>query len=543
MIWFTLFRRLGFLLIALLLLPVFSPALAFADDESTRDRRYRQLLEKRQSILDSLQRDLDSVRSWCMEHELPDAVEEVSRVAQQILTPDVESSQPKYVSPPVSKSLPIEHQQWQLQLRHHREERAKELYTLARSTLRAGFPSLAYMMIGDVIRIDPDHQFARSILGTELFTDPTRKDDAGYAGEWVSLFEKRMRSGSRPHVNHATYGWIPAGNVARYDEGLRPWKSDWVSVEKEGELRRDFRNAWEVRSEHFLVKTNVSLETGVQLSQRLELFNDWLQQNFAAFFDTPKTLQDRFEAASSRSSDRKSNPMEVHYYATRDEYQKRVQGKVPPNLETNGLYWEDDRTSYFFDNPDKIGYSTLYHEATHQILDLATREARNTAEKARGLKLRQRPAPRWKLGEKSNFWILEGIACYFESFDIEEGHVAVGRPDYVRFDIARQRIVDPKFFYYLPSQQFSALGQEEFQHHPQITQLYTQGAGFAHFLMHYEDGLYRDDLITLLSEIYRPDPDRVLEEPSLPAIAGVSFELLDHQYHTHMQNLIELTTP
>lgn len=543
MIWLMRLRHPEFVLIALLLLSVFSQGQAAGDDQSTRDRRYRQLLEKRQSILDSLERDLDSVRSWCIEHELPEAVDDVSRLTQQILSPDVDSSRPKYVSPPVSKSLPIEEQQWQLQLRHHREERAKELYTLARSTLRAGFPSLAFMMIGDVIRIDPDHRFARSILGTELFVDPIRKNDAAYAGEWVSLFEKKMRSGSRPHIYHAEYGWIPAGNAARYDQGLRPWKSDWVSAEKEGELRRNFRNAWEIQSEHFLVKTNVSLEVGVQISQRLEIFNDWLQQNFAAFFDTPQTLQDRFEAASSRSSGRKPKQMEVHYYATRDEYQERVHGKVPPNLETNGLYWEDDRTSYFFDNPDKIGYSTLYHEATHQILDLATREARNTAAKARGLKLRQRPAPRWKLGEKSNFWILEGIACYFESFDIEDGHVSVGRPDYVRFDIARQRIVDPKFYYYLPAQQFSALGQEEFQHHPQITQLYTQGAGFAHFLMHYEDGLYRDDLITLLSEIYRPALDKVLEEPSLPEIAGVSFELLDRQYHTHMQNLIELTTP
>ena len=26
-------------------------------------------------------------------------------------------------------------------------------------------------------------------------------------------------------------------------------------------------------------------------------------------------------------------------------------------------------------------------------------------------------------------------------------------------------------------------------------------------------------------------------------VNGVSFEILDRQYHTHMQNLIELTTP
>ena len=539
MLWYSTTHRLRFFLIAVLLLPVFMSDRTAADDDSTRDRRHRQLLEKRQSILDALQRDLDSVRTWCTEHKLPEADAEVAELARQILSPDADYSPSKLVTPPVSKSLSIEDQQWQLQLRHHREERAKELYTLARSTLRAGFPSLAFMMIGDVIRTDPDHKYARSILGTQMFTDPVRKDDPEYAGEWVSQFEKLIRSGSRPNVYHEKYGWLPAGNVARYDEGLRPWKGDWVSAEKDAELRRDFRNAWEVRSENFLVKTNVSLEVGVQLSQRLEIFNNWLQQNFAAFFDTPQALQDRFEAASARSPVRKQNQMEVHYYATREEYQKRVEGKVPVNLETNGLYWEDDRTSYFFDNPEKIGFSTLCHEATHQILDLATRESRQVAARARGLKLRQRPAPRWKLGERSNFWIAEGIACYLESFDVEDGHVSVGRPDFVRFDIARQRVLDPKFYYYLPAKKFTALGQDEFQHHPQITQLYTQGAGFSHFLMHYEDGLYRDDLITLLSEFYRPDPDSVLEEPSLSKISGVSFETFDRQYHAHMQNLAE----
>jgi len=504
-------------------------------DDSTRDRRHRQLLEKRYEILESLQRDLKSVRTWCIEHELPDADAEVAELTQGILAPDADFALPKLVTPPVSKALPIEEQQWQLQLRHHREERAKELYTLARSTLRAGFPSLAFGMIGDVIRIDPDHKYARSVLGSQLFADPASKDELDYAGEWVSQFEKEKRS--KGNVYHPSYGWILAADVDRYDEGMRPWKGNWISIEKDAELRRNFANGWVIESENFKVKTNVSLEVGVQMSQRLEIFNAWLQQNFAAFFDTPQTLQDRIEAASLRSSKRKKKPLEVYYYATREEYQKQVEDKVPPNLETNGLYWEDDQRSYFFDNPDKIGFSILYHEATHQILDMATRDAQNIAARARGLKLKQRPPYKWKLGENSNFWVLEGIACYFESFEIENGHVSVGDPAYVRFDTACQRIVNPGDAFFMPSQTFMRLGKQDFQYHPQLGPLYTQGAGFAHFLMHFEDGLYRDDLITLLSEIYRPDPADALNEPSLPEISGVSFDMFDRQYHSHMQSL------
>ena len=131
------------------------------------------------------------------------------------------------------------------------------------------------------------------------------------------------------------------------------------------------------------MKTNVSLEEGVQLSTKLEIFHAWLQQNFAAFFETPKSLQERFEKAGRPSSARRTRPMEVHYYATRDEYQKRVQGKVPPNIETNGLYWQPDRTCYFYRNPEKQDLSTLFHEATHQILDVATADARRVAARAR----------------------------------------------------------------------------------------------------------------------------------------------------------------
>lgn len=511
---------------------------ANADENATRDRRHRQLIDQRQKVLSSYKDDLAAVAAWCEEHQLPDAQQKVLELAAKITSEAEEPDLSSFVTPPVDKSLPVDEQQWMLQLQHHRETRAAELYTLARSSLRAGFPSLAFSIIGDVLRVDPDHKYGRSIMGKQKYIDPTRKDDPEYAGEWVSAFEKKMRGESRPQVNHPDFGWIPLTSVARYEQGLRPWKGDWISVEKEAELRRDFRNAWEVPSEHFLVKTNVSLEAGVELSRRLEVFHGWLQQNFAAFFDTPQSLQDRFEKATDRSADRNVKPMEVHYYATREEYQKRVQGKVPANLETNGLYWQPERTSYFYLNPERRDLTTLFHEATHQILDVNTTSDRVLAARTRARKLRQRRIEDWVLCEHSNFWLIEGLACYFESFEIdEEGKVTVGNPDYVRFNTARQRLLDPSFFFYMPSLQFFALGKDEFQSHPQVSPLYTQASGYVHFLMHYDDGLYRDDLIQLLTAVYRPDAEKITEEPSLTRIAGVSYDELDRQYREHMQNM------
>ena len=510
---------------------------AAADETATENRRRQQFQQKRQAALDALTSDLQAVQKWCLDKSLPEEAQHVGQLALKLrsATP---APPPRMAQPPVSERLPLVQQQWRLQVRHHRTERGRELYTLARSALRAGFPSLAFDMITDVLNADPDHKYARSIIGHQLFNDTARRDDADYAGEWVSPFEASMRSGIRPHVRHPEFGWIPATHVIRYEEGMRPWKGDWISVEKEAELRRSFRNAWEIPSEHFLVKTNLSLEAGVQLSDNLETFYGWLQQNLAAFFDTPEAMQDRFENASRRRRGSSTmRPMEVHFYATKAEYNRRVQGKIPPNVETNGLYWQPDRTSYFFNDPDKTDWSTLYHEATHQILDVATSDAREKAARARALKLRQRRAETWDLCGNSNFWLIEGLACYFESFEINNGVVSVGRPDYIRFDTARQRMLYPDVFFYVPQQQFMALGKDAFQQSSNVSQLYTQASGTAHFLLHYDDGRYRDAFVKLLSAVYRPDLRRILEEPSFDRISGVSFDQLDREYRLHMQQL------
>ena len=509
-----------------------------ADEAPRRDRLHRQILEKRQAIFDGLQADLESVEDWCDKHELPEVIPQVQAIRQSLASPEPNFEPPRLVTPEVDGTLPLDEQQWRLQIQNHRRERGAELYSLARQALRNGFPSLAFSLISEVVRIDPDHKYARSVLGQLIFSDPQRKEEPGYAGEWVSQFEKQKRSGSKPQTFHPEFGWIPITSVSRYEEGLRPWKGGWISTEKEAEHRRDFRNAWEIPSEHFLVKTNVSLEVGLELSQKLELYYEWLQQHFAAFFETPAALQDRFDNATLRGSAHKRGPMELHFYAKRDEYQKRVEGKVPPNLETTGYYSQENRTTYFFMDRKERTLSTLFHEATHQILDIHTLEARRAAARARAQKLRQKPTE-WGLGERSNFWIIEGLACYFETFEVNEGKVTIGRPDNVRVIRAIDRLTRPEDQFYLPSKEFLALGRNDFMHHPQVAPLYTQAAGFTHFLMHYEDGLYRDDLIALLAAIYRPDGDYILQEPSLARIAEVTHDAFDQQYRTYMQNLAE----
>lgn len=529
----------AFILVILAALAVSPCEVVSAQSTQRTELRLAQFRQKRRDVLLNLQHELSTVSRISIENGMPEMAVDVTALSLDLVSPSSSERLPRMAQLSLNSNLSSNQQTVMNRIASLRTDKAKEMYSLARSALReARLPSFAYELIHDVLRLDPDHKLARAVLGQQLFHDALRKDDATYAGEWVSPFEAKMRTGTRPEVNHPTYGWIPAANVTRYDEGLRPWRGQWISRQKEAELRRTFSNAWEVRTEHFLIRTNTSLEEGVELSRQLEVYYDWLHSSFAAFFDTPAELQSRFaQAQPGRRRIANTRPMEVHFFSTREEYNRSTRGKVPPTIVTNGLYWEPDRTCYLFRNPEDPELSTAFHEATHQILDWATRDHRLIAARKYQRVARQRQVQKWVLCRNSNFWLLEGIACYMESFRITPNGTTVGDPNNIRFVGATHRLLIDNFYVDLRS--FSSLGEDGFRKHPNHTQLYTQGSGFAHFLLHYEDGVYRDALVKLLSDVYRPDLAHIKQEPSLAEITGVSFDELDLQYRDHMQDLAD----
>lgn len=71
---------------------------------------------------------------------------------------------------------------------------------------------------------------------------------------------------------------------------------------------------------------------------------------------------------------------------------------------------------------------------------------------------------------------------------------------------------------------------KEFQHSPDLTKNYAQASGLARFLMHYENGRYRESLVAQLTSLYSGDV-RVRENTKgLDLLTGVDYEELDRQY-------------
>ncbi len=80
-----------------------------------------------------------------------------------------------------------------------------------------------------------------------------------------------------------------------------------------------------------------------------------------------------------------------------------------------------------------------------------------------------------------------------------------------------------------------------FQFAPALTKNYTQAAGLARFFMHYDNGRYREALVSHLSQLYSGD-NRVRDHAAaLDELTGVDFEELDRQYREDARQTEEAT--
>lgn len=446
---------------------------------------------------------LEQIAARC-ERSFPDEAVQIRELATK---PDTRifrtQTLPATARPKIPATLPDDEKSWRTELQQLRSDFARDLYLLSRRALMTGYPSYAWQLVQETARQDPDHEFARRILGYK------RQGD-----QWLTPFAAQMQR--QQFVWHDRFGWLKKNQVADYEAGKRYYRR-WMSVEQEAEIRRDFKHAWEVRTENYLVKTNHSLERGVEIAKSLESYHNFFLQTFAGFFNTPEQMKKLFQnAANGPASSTLRNPYEVHYYRTRDEYITRLRGKVPSIEITNGLYYTSDRTAYFYFDPAQQNSDTIFHEATHQLFYENLPQERPVA-----------------LDE--NFWVIEGIACYMESFRNENGRMTLGDAKHVRIDSARYRLLNDG--YYVPLSQFAAMSMQAFQTDPNITKNYSQASGLAHFFMHYDSGRYRDALVEHLSQLYRPNPRGAFRVQSLEELTGTAYSELDREYAEYMKEM------
>jgi hypothetical protein len=394
-----------------------------------------------------------------------------------------------------------------------RNRYADELFGLAKRAAEAGQLSLAFQWATEAVRENPDHADARRVLGYEQ-----------REGRWLTSYGIRMADAGK--IWHPKFGWIAAADVPRYESGERLIGTRWVSVEDARARRKDLKNGWQVRTDHFLVTTNHSLEAAAELAVRLERLHQVWRQLFAGFYLTENETRRLF--AGERGPRKQVRPFRVYYHKDRDQYAAVLRRRQPRIAETLGIYFDDHREAHFFAGDVAAGDSpaipstgeppvaTLYHEAVHQLFQ------------------ESKPAAK-QIGSVANFWIVEGVAAYFETLTEHADGAAglyytIGESTAGRLPAARERLLDG---FYMPLAELTRLGKDELQRHPDITKLYSQSAGMAAFLMDGQQGRYREPLVRYLQAVYAGKDN----DQSLAEAAGTSYGELDAQYRGYMESL------
>lgn len=381
-----------------------------------------------------------------------------------------------------------------------RNKYADALFELAKEAAEAGQSSLAFQWATETLRENPDHADARRVLG---YVERN--------GKWLTPYGVKMRDAGKTW--DAQKGWIAETATAIPESRI------------DASRHADIKNGWQVRTDHFFVTTNHSLAAGAELAARLErLYQVW-RQLFAGFYYSEQEVKGLF--TGERIARVSARQFKVFYHRNRDDYINNLSRRQPQIADTLGIYFDTNAEAHFYaedktaDKADSTDTAdapaaTLYHEAVHQLFQESKTGAR-------------------RIGEISNFWVVEGVATYFETLtehnDAKMGlYYTIGELSAGRLPKARERLHDN---YYVPLADLTKIGKLEMQHRDDVVKLYSQSSGLAAFLLDGAEGRYREPMVRYLQAVYtRHDNDQTLAEAT-----GSSYSELDAAYRRFMESL------
>jgi hypothetical protein len=265
---------------------------------------------------------------------------------------------------------------------------------------------------------------------------------------------------------------------------------------------------WTLVSPHFRITTDLSPEAATDLAIQLEEVHSVWQQVFFRVWTSPDALKERF--AGGAASLGRTPKHRVVLFRDRKEYLQKLLPFEPKIQESQGYYMKGKETAYLYGGDGSLA-TTWFHEVVHQLFQETGRAVSD-------------------VGEPWNFWVVEGIAVYFESLVRHSNYYTVGGFDADRLQFARARRFSGDF--YMPAAELGELGRKQFQAQgDMLAKIYTQSAGLAHFLMDGEGGRFRRPWIEFLRLVYR----RQDSADTLPVLLGLPFEKVDEHYAEFLQ--------
>ncbi|MHB0958021.1 MAG: leucine-rich repeat domain-containing protein [Pirellulaceae bacterium] len=347
---------------------------------------------------------------------------------------------------------------WHAKFADLRQQQAERLFDLARAEAEAGNEGVAYRLLHEVLREDPDHAGARQVL------DYTR-------GERGWRHPARRPQARRNRATHPLFGW--------------PSDQYWV-----------------VDSQHFEVATNLHVRGGRQVAEYLERVHSAWRQLFYEYWTVPGRLAARFRGEEVALGP--ARVFKVVLFRDRQEYVQQL-SQSEPQIEMSIGYYSQSHKMAFFYADDELARATWVHEVTHQFFQESGEVAPQVA-------------------ERSNFWVVEGVALYMESLADHGGYFTTGGVDADRLQYARYRCLNEG--YYLPLEKLVGYGREQLQKEVDLPKLYSQCAGLTHCFMDAVPDAQMRSFIAYLRTVYRG----VGQQQTLSSELGRTYLELDQQY-------------
>ena len=147
------------------------------------------------------------------------------------------------------------------------------------------------------------------------------------------------------------------------------------------------------------------------------------------------------------------------------QYAHTLGGSIPGIEQSTGFYGDERQTSFFYPSNSRDSIATRRHEIVHQLFRQATRSqvAGNTP------------------GTEADFWLIEGIAGYFESMALQGGVAVLGGWDSPRLQFARFRFLGQRDA--LPFSQLRRDGQLAVQQRTDLARWYAAAIAQTHALL------------------------------------------------------------